>query len=227
MYVLDLEVVPHHCRYPPVPNSVQIGHRQDIGQWVIVGSNEEGLVLQILPKLFGHGPFQGQELQFRRVVLQVASLEAVTGIGYWVITAIILLLGEHGPQALYRCMSVSSRKGFLKSVNANTGAVRHFILSSWNATRASGGSPTGWDLSLLFSPWSRSFNSLVILVYPLMKRWKYPMAPKNLRTWVYVAGGAISSDAFQTFSAQFHSSHRYFVPKIVDLCVEEITFGWL
>ena len=28
-----------------------------LGQRIIVGPNEEGLVLQILPKLFGHGPF--------------------------------------------------------------------------------------------------------------------------------------------------------------------------
>ena len=104
-YVLDLKVVLCHCRYPPVPDGIQIGHRQDIGQWVIVSSNEEGLALQIFPKLFGYGPFQGQELQFRRVVLQLTSLEAVTGIGHWVITAIILLLGEHCPQALYRCVS--------------------------------------------------------------------------------------------------------------------------
>ena len=47
-YILDLEIVPYHCRYPPVPNSVQIGCRQDIGQRVIVGSNKEGLVLLVL-----------------------------------------------------------------------------------------------------------------------------------------------------------------------------------
>ena len=42
--------------------------------------------------------------------------------------------------------SVSSRKGFLKPANANTGTVRHFILSSWNAARVSGSSPSEWDL---------------------------------------------------------------------------------
>ena len=76
---------------------------------IIVGPNEEGLVLQILPKLFSHGPFQGQELQFRRVILQLASLEAMTGIGHRVITAVVLLLGKHCPQPLYRCISLQQK----------------------------------------------------------------------------------------------------------------------
>ena len=59
------------------------------------------IILQILPKLFGHGPFQSQELQFRRVILQLASLGASTGIGYRMIMAVSLLLGEHCPQSLY------------------------------------------------------------------------------------------------------------------------------
>ena len=84
-------------------------------------------------------------------------------------------------------------KDFLKSTNANAGAVRHFIFSSWNTARASGGKPSGWDLSLLFSPWSRLFRGLAILAYPLIKHQKYPIAPKNLRTWVYVVGGTISA----------------------------------
>ena len=59
------------------------------------------IILQILPKLFGYGPFQSQELQFRRVILQLASLGASTGLGYRMIMAIGLLLGEHCPQSLY------------------------------------------------------------------------------------------------------------------------------
>ena len=90
-WIEAIKVVPCHYRYPPVHDSIQIGRRQDIGQWVIVGSNEKGLVLQILPKLFGHGPFQGQELQFRRVVLQLASLEAATG-GFCSSSTVFLLV---------------------------------------------------------------------------------------------------------------------------------------
>ena len=96
-YVFDLEVVSSHCRYPPVSDGIQVRRRHDIGQRVIVGPDEEGLVLRILPKLLSYGPFEGQELQFRGVVLQLASLEAVTSLGYGVITTIALFLGQHCP----------------------------------------------------------------------------------------------------------------------------------
>ena len=80
-YVLNLEVVSSHCRHPPMSDSVQVGRHHDVGQRIVVGADEERLVLQILPKLFSHGPLEGQELQLRGVILQLASLEAATGIG--------------------------------------------------------------------------------------------------------------------------------------------------
>ena len=110
MHILDLDVLTRHCRHPSVSNSVQVGHCHDIGQRVIVGPYKEGLILQILPKLFGHGPFQSQELQFRRVILQLASLEALTGIGYRMIMAVDLLLGEHCPQSLYWCVGLQQER---------------------------------------------------------------------------------------------------------------------
>ena len=80
-YVLDLEVVSSHCHHPPMSDSIQIGRRHDVGQWIVVSADEERLVLQILPKLFSHGPLESQELQLRGVILQLASLEAATGVG--------------------------------------------------------------------------------------------------------------------------------------------------
>ena len=93
-HVLDLEVVSSHCRHPPMSNGVQIGHRHDVGQWIVVGADEERLVLQILPKLFSHSPLESQELQLRGVILQLASLEAATGIGDGMVTVVILFLGR-------------------------------------------------------------------------------------------------------------------------------------
>ena len=81
VYVLDLKDVSSHCHHPPMSNAIQIGHRYDVGQQIVVSADQEGLVLQILPKLFSHGPLESQELQFRRVVFQHTSIEATTSIG--------------------------------------------------------------------------------------------------------------------------------------------------
>ena len=97
MYVLDLKVVSSHCPYPLVPDGVQVRHHHDIGERVIVGPDEEGLILQILSKLLSYGSFESQELQFRRVVLQLTSLEAATSVGYGVITTVVLFLRQHCP----------------------------------------------------------------------------------------------------------------------------------
>ena len=140
MYVLDLKVVSGHCRHPPMSDSIQIGRCHDVGQRIVVGADQEGLILQIFPKLFSHSPLESQELQLRRVIFQLASLEAATSVGDGMVMTVILLQGEHAPNPSIEA-SVSSRKGYLKSANANTGSVRHFILSSWNAAKASGGSP--------------------------------------------------------------------------------------
>ena len=101
-YVLNLKVVSSHCHHPPMSDSIQIGHRHDIGQWIVVGADQEGLVLQILPKLFSHGPLESQELQLRRVIFQLTSLEATTSIGDGMVTTVVLLLGEHRSQSFYR-----------------------------------------------------------------------------------------------------------------------------
>ena len=62
-------------------DGIQIGRRHDVGQRIVVGADEERLVLQILPKLFSHGPLESKELQLRGVILQLTSLEAMTGVG--------------------------------------------------------------------------------------------------------------------------------------------------
>ena len=62
-----------------MPDSVQIGCRHDIGQLITVGSDKEGLILQVFPKLVGHGPFESQKLQLRGVVPGFTSLEATAG----------------------------------------------------------------------------------------------------------------------------------------------------
>ena len=80
-YILDLKVVSSHCRHPPMSDSIQIGHRHNVGWRIVVGADQEGLVLQVLPKLFSHSPLESQELQLRGVIFQLASLEAVTGVG--------------------------------------------------------------------------------------------------------------------------------------------------
>ena len=138
-YILDLKVVSSHCRHPPMSNGIQIGHRHDM---IVVGVDQEGLVLQIFPKLFSHGPLEGQELQFRRVIFQLASLEAATSIGDGMVMTVVLLLGEHRSQSFYRGICLKQEGLPEVCERKNTGAMRHFILSSWNATKASGGSPT-------------------------------------------------------------------------------------
>ena len=99
--VFDLKVVSSHCCHPPMSDGVQIGHRHDVGQRIVVSADQERLVLQILPKLFSHGPLQSQELQLRGVIFQLASLEAVTGIGDGMVMPVVLLLGEHRSQSFY------------------------------------------------------------------------------------------------------------------------------
>ena len=108
-YVFDLEVVSGHCRHPPVSDGIQVRHRHDIGQWVIIGADQEGLVLQILPKLLCHGPLESQELQFRRVVLQLASLEATTSIGDGMVTTFFVSGRAPLPILLSRCPSPAGR----------------------------------------------------------------------------------------------------------------------
>ena len=100
-YVLDLKVVSSHCRHPPMSDGIQIGCRHEIVQRIVVCVDQEGLVLQILPKLFSHGPLESQEIQFRRVIFQLASLEAMTSVGDGMVMAVVLLLGEHRPQSFY------------------------------------------------------------------------------------------------------------------------------
>ena len=101
-YVLDLKVVSCHCRHPPMSDGIQIGRCHDVGQWIVVGGDQEGLILQIFPKLFSHGPLESQELQLRRVIFQLASLEAATSVGDGMVMTIFLLLGEHRSQSFYR-----------------------------------------------------------------------------------------------------------------------------
>ena len=81
-------------------DGVQVGRRNDVGQRIVVGADEERLVLQILPELFSHGPLESQELQLRGVILQLASLEATTGVGDGMVMVVILFLGEHRPPIL-------------------------------------------------------------------------------------------------------------------------------
>ena len=57
-YVLDLRVVSDHCRHPPMSDGVQIGCHHDVGERIVVGADQEGLILQIFPKLFSHGPLE-------------------------------------------------------------------------------------------------------------------------------------------------------------------------
>ena len=137
VYVLDLKVVSSHCRHPPMSDGIQIGRRHDVGQRIVVSADQEGLVLQVLPKLFSHGPLESQELQLRGVIFQLTSLEAATGVGNGMVTAASCFWESTTPSPSIEA-SVSSRKGFLKSTNANTGTVRHFILSSWNAAKMPG-----------------------------------------------------------------------------------------
>ena len=101
-YVLDLKVVSGHCHHPPMSDGIQIGCRHDIGQRIVVNADQEGLVLQIFPKLFSHGPPESQELQLRRVIFQLASLEAMTSIGDGMVTTVVLLLGQHRSQSFYQ-----------------------------------------------------------------------------------------------------------------------------
>ena len=83
-------------------DGIQIGRCHDVGQRIVVGADQEGLILQIFPKLFSHGPLESQELQLRRVIFQLTSLEAATSVGEGMVTTVILLLGEHRSQSLYR-----------------------------------------------------------------------------------------------------------------------------
>ena len=94
-------------------DGIQIWHRHDVGQRIVVGEDKERLVLQILPKLFSHGPLESQELQLRGVIFQLASLEAATGVGGGMVTAIVLFLGEHHSQSFYQGVCLK-QEGLLK-----------------------------------------------------------------------------------------------------------------
>ena len=94
-------------------DGIQIGRRHDVGQRIVVGVDEERLVLQILPKLFSHSPLESQELQLRGVIFQLTSLEATTGIGDRMVTAVVLFLGEHRSQSFYRGVCLK-QEGLLK-----------------------------------------------------------------------------------------------------------------
>ena len=107
-YVLDIEVVSSHCHHPPMSDGIQIGCRHDVGQRIVVSVDQERLVLQILPKLFSHGPLESQELQLRGVIFQLASLEATTGVSDGMVTAVVLLLGEYHSQSFYRSVGLKA-----------------------------------------------------------------------------------------------------------------------
>ena len=100
-YILNLKVVSGHCHHPPMSDSIQIGCHHDVGERIVVSADQEGLILQIFPKLFSHGSLESQELQLRRVIFQLTSLEAVTSVGDGMVTTVVLLLGEHRSQSLY------------------------------------------------------------------------------------------------------------------------------
>ena len=94
-------------------DAVQIGRHHDVGQRIVVSADEERLVLQILPELFSHGPLESQELQLGGVILQLASLEAATGVGDGMVTVVVLFWGEHHSQSFYRGVCLK-QEGFLK-----------------------------------------------------------------------------------------------------------------
>ena len=94
-------------------DGIQIGRRHDVGQRIVVGADEERLVLQILPKLVSHGPLESQKLQLRGVILKLASLEAATGVGNGMVTVVILFWGEHRSQSFYRGVCLK-QEGLLK-----------------------------------------------------------------------------------------------------------------
>ena len=54
--------------------SIQVGCRKDVGQRIVIRSYCEGLVLEVFPKLLGHGPFEGQELELGGMILGLSSL---------------------------------------------------------------------------------------------------------------------------------------------------------
>ena len=39
VYVLDLKVESSHCHHPPMSDGIQIGHRHDVGQRIVVGAD--------------------------------------------------------------------------------------------------------------------------------------------------------------------------------------------
>ena len=54
--------------------SIQVGGCKDVGQRIVIRPYCEGLVLEVFPKLLGHGPFEGQELELGGMILGLSSL---------------------------------------------------------------------------------------------------------------------------------------------------------
>ena len=52
LYLLNLEVIACHSCHPSMSNGIQIGCRHDIGEGIVVGFDQEGLVPQLLLELW-------------------------------------------------------------------------------------------------------------------------------------------------------------------------------
>ena len=60
--VSDGHVVAGQGGDPSVAQGIEIWHRKDISEWIVVHQHGEWSVLQVLPKLFRNGPLKRQEL---------------------------------------------------------------------------------------------------------------------------------------------------------------------
>ena len=65
-------------------------------------------------------------------------------------------------------VSISNKKGFLKSGKANTGAFTHFSLRMLKASRALGDNSTDSDFLSLLTPLIRSYRGAAMCTNPLM-----------------------------------------------------------
>ena len=112
---------------------------------------------QIFMKLFRDSPFQCKELLLVRMVSLLSLIHGSASISHWMVSTIVLLLRENGPEAFPRGVHLQQER-FLEVRKASTGAFMHFSLRILNASRASGDNFMSSDFLSLLSPLIKSYK---------------------------------------------------------------------
>ena len=130
--ILQLHVVSGQCHDPTMTESIQVGCRKDVGQWIVIHPYCEGLVLEIFPKLLCHGPLEGQELELGGMILGPLLPLVLDWQRLPDDMAIVRILEEYGATPLRRHQFPAGMVSG-NPANTRTGAVMHFFFRSSKA----------------------------------------------------------------------------------------------